>query len=748
MSGYETPDLPPSAYNTLLELFERQTAEHSLRQAYTFCWEDGSEKALTYAQLAQQAKAIAAALAEAARPGDRALLVYPAGLDFIAAFFGCVAAGVLAVPATYPRPRRPMPRLTAIAKDCGATVALTTSQTLATLDLERMAPDLQSLRWIATDAVPEEKAQAWQPPQIGPEDLVFLQYTSGSTSDPKGVMVSNRNLLANLEMIRRGFGIEPTTGPAGPGVGVFWLPAYHDMGLIGGILEAFYTGGHSVLMAPAAFVQRPLRWLQAISDYGAIISGGPNSAYELCVRRIPPEKRAGLDLSRWRVAFCGAEPIRAQTLDLFAEAFGPCGFRPEAFYPCYGLAEATLLAAGNASPSPPAVLNVRRNALAEHRIELAGEDDDDLEIQEHVGCGQGLLGERVVVVDPQTARPAAPDRVGEIWIQGPNVAAGYWGRNEENVRAFAARLADGDGPYLRTGDLGFIHDDQLYVTGRVKDLIIVRGRNHYPQDIELTVQNVDPALVPGGGAAFALDPDGEERLAIIQEVDRHFHGKDYSDLIRRICRAVAEEHEIEPHAVVLIRQTSLPRTTSDKVQRSLCRERYLAGLLKVLAEWVKPQAASSPAHPRLKHRPQTEAEIRRLAEEIEQWLLQWLIENTGVPADTVDRERPFAEYGMDSMRAVELSQTLEGWLGIELTAVIAWNYPTPASLAPFLARTAAGLEAVEEVPVPEDKETGAAEAGAAELERLLSEIEQMDEKEVEQSLRRPPGDYVRDLADE
>jgi acyl-CoA synthetase (AMP-forming)/AMP-acid ligase II/acyl carrier protein len=676
-------------------------------------------------------------------------------LDFLVGFFACLYSGMLAVPATYPKPKRPMPRLSAIAKDCAARIALCTSQTLAMVEAARTAPELQSIRWIAIDTEVAEKAEdQWRPPRIDRDWIAFLQYTSGSTSEPKGVMVSHGNLMSNLEMIRRGFDIQP--GPPGQlaGVGVTWLPAYHDMGLIGGLLEPLYVGGCVVLMSPAAFLQRPARWLKAISDYRAVVSGAPNFAYELCVRKVTDEQKAELDLRSWRTAFCGAEPIRTDTMRRFLDKFGPCGFRENAFYPCYGLAEATLLAAGGDGPGPLVVHRVLRSELLEHRAVGAGRAATAA-VQELVGCGHSPEGEELAIVEPQRLVRAAPGQIGEIWLKGPNVARGYWNRAEENREVFAAHLADtGEGPFVRTGDLGFIRDGHLFVTGRLKDLIIIRGRNHYPQDIERTAERADEALLPGSGAAFSVERDGQEELVIVHEVDRRYRHADFDQVARRIRARVAEEHELEVNTVVLIREGNLPRTTSGKVQRGLCRERYLLGELRVLFTWQKAEAqagengrmkpASPPAPPAIARpngRPLNEAEIHQMAERIESWLLEWLVERGLVPADQADRDRPFADYGIDSLAAVELSGELQRLFQVELTPVVAWNYPTPAALARYLAQQIGGVGA----QGPEAASAGAAapapapEAAVDEFERLLTEIEDLDEEEAEAALNETLG---------
>jgi len=773
-----------TSITTLLELLESRAATYGDRTAAVFCRDDGQRCQQTYAELAARARAIGGELQRRMDVGERVLLVFPPGLDFISAFFGCIYAGVLAVPATYPKPRRPMPRLAAIAEDCRPAAVLTTSQTLATLELARTAPQLEKLSWIAIDEIPSAAESAWNRPDLKADSLAFLQYTSGSTSDPKGVMVSHGNLLHNLEMIRSGFDIGESV-PA-ESCGVFWLPSYHDMGLIGGILEPFYIGGQSVLMSPASFLQRPLRWLQMISQYRASISGAPNFAYELCVEKTTPEQRRELDLSSWQVAFCGAEPIRPCTLASFAEAFAPCGFREEAFYPCYGLAEATLIVSGGRGPGRPITKSVHRSQLAQHRVVDAPADSEDAQVL--VSCGEGLLDTELAIVDPETLRPCRENEVGEIWVAGRTVAQGYWNRDHDNAIAFGARRADdGDARYLRTGDLGFLSQGQLYVTGRRKDVIIIRGRNHYPQDVERTVERSHEALGTSGGAVFSLNGEDEERLVVVHEVDRQYRQTDLDEIIRAVRREVAREHEIEPHAVVLIRQADLPRTTSGKVQRQFCRQRYMDGDLKVLAQWTAPartlglsggevnaaeasrrngstNGSASNGHglhhhnghgparviaadgqgvsreSKSRHQPMSPEEVDRLAERIETWLLDWLMRRAEVSAAELDRDKPLADYGIDSLAAVELSQELESWLGIELTPVLAWNHPTAAMLARYLAgesaRAAGGEASVNQATAV----CPAEQSHDASFEALLAEIENLSDEEARIALESRPGD--------
>jgi acyl-CoA synthetase (AMP-forming)/AMP-acid ligase II/acyl carrier protein len=729
---------------TLHALLAHRASLDRDRRAYTYLGTEADES-LTFAELDVRARAIAARLQQVCHFGDRVLLVFPAGLDFITSFFGCLYAGVLAVPATYPKPRRPMPRLAAIARDCGSHVVLSTTQTITTVDQSRDESGLPEMEWIAVDDLSSSLATEYRRSEVISQDLAFLQYTSGSTSQPRGVMVSHGNLLHNLGMIRQGFAIDKIVASGETPTGVFWLPAYHDMGLIGGILESLFVGGHSVLMSPAAFLQRPLGWLEAITRFRASISGAPNFAFELCVSRTTPDQIQSLDLSSWRVAFCGAEPIRPETLERFQETFAPVGFRDDAFYPCYGLAEGTLLAAGSNGPRALCVHRFSRQALERNRVQLT-DGDDDLHSQRLVGCGQALAGQEIAIVDPHLRSRCAADQIGEIWVKGPSVAQGYWHRGEDSESFFRAYLADdGDGPYLRTGDLGFFAADNLFITGRVKDVIIIRGRNHYPQDIEQSVSECHSALRHDSGAVFAVERNGREQLVIIQEVDRQYRQGDFDEISRTIRRTVSEEHELEIYAVVLIRHASLPRTTSGKVQRHLSRQQFEKGELKEINRWVRPdlpaptkratmpdKAEAKPASSQ--HRfvrpdhPMTVEEVDRLAERVESWLLTWMVERAAVPQHEVDRNKPFAEYGLDSLTAVELSHELEDWLGVEVVPTVAWNYPTPATLSKYLARAAAGVEEASETDV------GATSAADDEFSRLLAEIENLSEEEAQKLL--------------
>jgi amino acid adenylation domain-containing protein len=651
--------VPPS---TLVDLLCRRAAERPDGLAYVFL-ADGETEAerLTYGELDRRARAVAAwlqgRLQGRGAAGERVLLLFSPGLEFITAFFGCLYAGAVAVPTYPPRPGRAQPRLRAIAGDARPRFALAGSA-IAAIGARAPVwageiPAMAGVEWQAAAEISDELAAAWREPALGPETLAFLQYTSGSTADPKGVMVSHGNLLHNEEVIRT------ACGHTAESTFVSWLPMYHDMGLIGSVLQPLYLGAPCVLLSPAAFLQRPVRWLQAISRYRAHTSGAPDFAYGLCVRKVPPEERERLDLSGWKVAFNGAEPVRAETLAEFATAFAPSGFRSEAFFPCYGLAEATLIVSGLRRPEPPRVEAFNGRPL--------------------VSCGPAGLGQTVAIVDSESLRERAAEEVGEIWVSGPSVAQGYWGKPEESALTFRARLA-GKGmeqEFLRTGDLGFLRGGELFVTGRLKDLIIIRGRNHYPQDVERTAERSHPALRPGGVAAFAVLPaetGGEERLVVVQELERRVRDVDVEEVAAAIRRAVAAEHEVEVYEVVLVRSDAVPKTSSGKVQRRACGERYLAGELPVVGRHTAATLDLGGGEA-----PDRAALLAAGPEERRALVEAWLGRQTGGAGG--GDGRPLAGLGLDSLRILELQQRIETDLGASLALADLFAAPSLGALA-------------------------------------------------------------------
>jgi 8-amino-7-oxononanoate synthase/acyl carrier protein len=547
------------------------------QRAFTFLVDGEAQRQhLNYEQLDTRARAIAAYLQSRGLAGERALLLYPSGLEFIAAFFGCLYAGVVAVPAYPPRRNRNMQRIQSIVGDAEPKICLTTEDVFQRVEpLLGELPDLAAIGWQCTRDIQNDAADDWRDPQVSPDTLAFLQYTSGSTGTPKGVMLSHGNLLHNTAIISAAF------RPSYLSSGVTWLPLYHDMGLIGGIIQPIYFGRPTTVMTPTHFLQQPVRWLRAISDTGALISGGPNFAYELCVERVTEEEKDTLDLSQWELAFNGAEPVRAETIDRFSAAFARCGFRREAFYPCYGLAEATLMVAGGDKHLAPPVRSFDGTRLNDGRAIAAAEGTPGS--VRLVGSGASLLEQEIVIANPETLAECLPGHVGEVWVSGPSIAQGYWRRPEATVETFQARLADGRGPFLRTGDLGSIVEGELFLNGRLKDLIILRGVNHYPQDLELSTEKAHPDLRPAAGAAFAVGGDGAEKLVVVQEVVRK-RDIDFAAVCAAVRKELAVLHDVSPQAVVLIKPNSIPKTSSGKIQRHACRDAYLAGELAIVAE--------------------------------------------------------------------------------------------------------------------------------------------------------------------
>ncbi len=576
LKRFVAPFAPPTT--SLVDSLRYWTEQQPQEVAYYYTDGEAAEKSLTYEQFDRHARAIAARLVDLGMTGERALLLFPQGLEFITAWFGCLYAGVVAIPAYPPRRNRNMLRIQAISDDAQAKIALTEHDIIdRTEDLLDEAPHLKELKWLATDHIPDSHGQGWTAPRIRPESLAMLQYTSGSTGTPKGVMLTHGNLMHNVQLICHSF--EPTKRSSG----LSWLPTYHDMGLVGGVLFSMFFGRPSVVMSPMAFLQKPIRWLRGITKYGVSISGGPNFAYDLCTQKITDDQLAGLDLSGWEVAFNGAEPVRAETLARFTERFAPYGFRREAFLPCYGMAETTLIVTGAYHSLPATVRAFDGRQLDAKRVVPARAGVEGA--RELVGCGRVLPDEQVRIVDPETRQELPPDQIGEIWINSPSVAQGYWRNAEATEATFQARIdGSSDGPFLRSGDLGFIADGELFVTGRLKDLIIVRGVNRYPQDIEFTVERASDKIAPQAVGAFAVDLVGRERLIVVAEVERT-RRDDWSDVIDAVRKAVTAEHELPPDAVVLVRFGSIPKTSSGKIQRHACRGEFLAGTLQVVGQW-------------------------------------------------------------------------------------------------------------------------------------------------------------------
>jgi acyl-CoA synthetase (AMP-forming)/AMP-acid ligase II len=511
----------------------------------------------TFPALDARARSVGSKLASRGLRGERVMLVFPSGLDFVAALFGCFYAGCVAVPAPYLVGSRAIDRCAAIFKDCKPAAVLAPSQLGSGAEIRRAMPS-NFVEWIHVDAV-DPPPQDWDPLPIGPMDLALLQYTSGSTSDPRGVMLSHDNLIANNIMLRDTFGHDENSR------GVSWLPLFHDMGLIGHVLQPVYVGALSVLMSPLSFLKRPITWLKAISDWRATTSGGPSYGFELCARAAPSEHAEGMDLSTWNVAYCGSEMIRADTLHRFAQAFAGSGFQREALTPCYGLAEATLMVTASS----------RGSGIKEKSRFAPQPEDSSRAPPTVVSCGCPCSGQRIVIAHPQLGIPARDREVGEIWVKGPNVGLGYWGDEEQSKRTFAATINGADEHYLRTGDLGFIADGELFVTGRMKDAIIIRGTNHAPEDIEASVASSHQGYAAMAGAAFAVQTAQSEEVVVVHEIARSVKDRaGQNAAVEAAFERVVGDHGLRLLDFVLVRPGAVPRTSSGKVQRQRCREIY------------------------------------------------------------------------------------------------------------------------------------------------------------------------------
>lgn len=666
-------------------------------------------EALSYLALHRRATALARRLASVSgaeeKEGEpaRLLLACPPGLDFVIAFFACLYAGKVAVPVPPPGRHRQLARWQQLLNDA-APAAVLTSRRLQSEVAARLAEvgGRQPVLCVdeASDAAEVETPPAGARP--AGSALALLQYTSGSTSAPRGVRITHENLMHNLGLIAEAFGHDAASR------GVIWLPPYHDMGLIGGILQPLYAGFPVTLMSPVSFLRQPGRWLEAIAHFRATTSGGPNFAYDHGVTRVPESLRRELDLSCWQVAFTGAETVRAATLQRFAAAYAPCGFAARAFLPCYGLAEATLLVSGGTREPAPRVCRLSRSALAEGRVQAANEDAE-AGVAEIVSCGRVAPAFELVLVEPASGTPLPPDRIGEIRLRGASVGQGYWRQAEETARVFGA----GGDDFLRTGDLGFLHAGELFLTGRAKELIVVRGRNYFPADLEACVEASHAALAANATAAFAVDDGTIERVIVLHEPGRAgLRGVEEAAVFAAIRAAISREFELEVHAILLLAPGGLPRTASGKIQRSACRLAYVEGGLNALAQWIASAAADAPpaaALPEL--HPLTQARC-------EAWLLAWLAARLNLPVHDLDVARPFAEFGLDSVAAVELAQALDAALAPRepFDPTLAWAFPTVRDLARHLAQPPASVAAAAPAQEEEVAETtDAAALLAAEL---------------------------------
>lgn len=691
--GFDRNSNTSHYYTSFVQILQDRAITHPDHVIFTFL-EDGETESsrLTYQHLDQKAREIAGYLQQWQSRGERALLLYQPGLEFVTAFLGCLYAGVIATPAYPPRQNRSFARLEAIIKDAQAKFALTTESLKE--KIEQKLTKNTSIICLATDNLNSDLADNWQKLEPSADSLAFLQYTSGSTGRPKGVMVSHGNLIHNSQLI------EDCFQNSNNSIGGSWLPPYHDMGLIGGILQPIYAGITTIMLPPVSFLQRPVRWLKAISKYKITTTGGPNFAYEMCVNAVSEKQKADLDLSCWELAFSGAEPVRAETIAKFSDYFSDCGFRKEAFYPCYGMAETTLIVSGAHKQKEPVIKRVSAEDLTQNKV-IFTEESGSL-TQTLVSSGRIAEGLQAIVVNPDTFEVCQDNEVGEIWVQGDSVTQGYWQREDLTKQIFHAHTNDTQlGAFLRTGDLGFFSDGELFVTGRLKDLIIIRGRNHYPQDIEETVSNCHDALNSGNGAAFAVEMKNEEELVVVFEVKRtHLRkiSEIQGEIFNRIRQEIATNHELQVSSIVLLKTGSIPKTSSGKITRNACRQDFLDGKLDAIASWhrgesgeVKSQHTSTTLStsnsanvipPRIFHHQSSAISHQQLT--IQNWLKENIASRLGLTPSEIDIEQPFVNYGLDSVQAVRLTAELEDWLDYRLAPTLAYDYPNISTLSAYL----------------------------------------------------------------
>jgi 1-acyl-sn-glycerol-3-phosphate acyltransferase len=704
---------------TLVDALRIQAELNPQRCAFTYLddQDENLETTLTYGELDRRAKQIAAQLSRANAGGQIVMHLFAPGLDFIVGFYGCLYAGALTVPMYPPFNEGTLSRFKAILKTAPPRAIVTSALLHGAFEgvLAPLAPDAH---WIVVDQKSDLDELRWAPPPVSPDTIAFVQYTSGSTSHPKGVMLTHRNLVANGEMVTKGVGFDRD------GVLFSWLPPYHDMGLIGSIITPVALGVRTVQMSPLAFLQKPLRWLRGVSKYRVTSSGAPNFAYDLCVAKATDEDVRSLDLSCWKLTLTAAEPVRATTIDRFCEKFAPAGFRREALTPAYGLAEATVIVSSNVG-AEPVVRALDRDAFQKGRVEAAVANGP---VQMLVSAGRSMsAAQEIAIVDPDTGRRAAPNAIGEIWLRGPHISSGYLSLPEESEKAFGARISDTrEGPFLRTGDLGFLDGDQLFIAGRLKDLIIMRGRNHYPQDIEQVVDTAHPAVRRGCCAAFPIEVAGQEVAAVVVEVDRRKVAQ-AEEVIDAIRGAINKVCNISPGSITLIAPKTLKKTTSGKIMRRAARADFLGGSLDVVAAWHAPVRHQSmqfrmvngvpvadlppityepaPA-PRLPPPPTASAPLptppaERTTEapvgygQSLLWLVTHLAQILGVKPTDIDPRRTCAELGVDSLAAMDLVETIES-VGVAIDAGLFREDRSIENLAEILADRASAARQVEE----------------------------------------------------
>lgn len=632
---------------TYTEVIKNRVKNHPDHIVYRFL-EDGINESgfFTYSELEKRSKALGAAMQSIGSKGDTVLLLFQPGLEYIASLFACFYTGFIGIPAYPPRRNRGMDRIFTILEDSKTDICLISKSVYE--DIQRNFKDeelLINIKWIVYEDIDLENSNNFLNVDLFPEDLALLQYTSGSTGDPKGVMITQENLLYNSEYIRKTFNVTSNS------VGIHWLPMFHDMGLVGGVLQAAYIVGLNINMPPMAFLKNPLNWLKAINNYRGTIAGGPNFALDYCIQKTSEQERKELNLSSIEVMFCGAEPIREATYRSFIEKFGISRFRSNQLYSCYGMAETTLIVTGGKSTDEPVYITVDPDELQKNKVVVA-EEGTTL-----VGCGFTWMDTNIEIVDPVTFEKSHNSELGEVWVNGPTVAKGYWKKPEETNQTFKAKIKNGGaGTFLRTGDLGFVKDNQLFITGRLKDLIIIRGVNYYPNDIEFTLQDSFEELRQNGGAAFPVTVGNEEKLVIALELERaYLRLESYTDLLAGIRERIVSDFEVDPHAIVLVKTGSIPLTSSGKIRRRQTKLEYLNNELSVVDLWVQESQSEKWNDTNISNIPTEDT--------IKEWVVNWIVRNQNIRKEDIDPDKNIMTYGIDSLAAVTLETEISKHFG-------------------------------------------------------------------------------------
>ena len=652
---------------------------------------EGDSQAYSYSEFNQRCMAIASQLQD--YRGQRLILLFHSGMEFLEAFFACFYAGVIAVPAYPPRRNQNLDRLLNLIDDCQPQAFLSAhsvSKQALPLCQEVFNEQSKALPWINIDTINNSQASQYKAYSAARDDIAFLQYTSGSTGKPKGVMVSHGNLMTNVEMAKQAFALPHNLRC------VSWLPLFHDMGLIGAVMMPVYWGAGAILMPPAAFLQQPLRWLKLLHEHGKhspVGCAAPNFAYQLCIDQVQEQDIDKLNLENWVFSLAGAEPNRSSTLQNFCEKFARTGFKPESLAPSYGMAESTLLSTTGRYQRNKSV------AISAQHLQCNQFVIDEKSTTTLVSAGVSAPNQQLKIIDADTRLEKADGDIGEIWLCGPHIAQGYWGQEALSEATFKAFTADNKGPFLRTGDLGCVVDDELFITGRLKDLLIIRGRNHYPQDIELTCSQAAASLHLDNAAAFTITEDGHEKLILVQEVNRS-HRKDFAGeaTAKLVRNAIAKHHGIEVGSIVFIRFASIAKTSSGKIQRHKVKQQFLDNELIQIAQWHAPEA--SQALPLLPEISLTQIDNTAL----QQWIQLWLAAKIKVKVSDIPLQAPLDGLGLDSVDLVQLTAELEKWLGKPLDSMIVWEQPHIQALATTLQELA--LEANESAGEDDDELEG------------------------------------------